>query len=62
MFYREAGQFILFYLKGGRIDGAAAINSPRDIRFARRLIAAGKVVDPARLADPDVKLQALLKG
>ncbi len=59
---RDAGQFIVFYLKDGRIDGAAAINNPRDIRFARRLMAAGKVVDPAQLADPDVKLQALLKG
>ena len=59
---RDAGQFIVFYLKDGQIDGAAAINSPRDIRFARRLMAAGKVVDPTQLADPDVKLQALLKG
>ncbi len=59
---RDAGQFIVFYLKDGRIDGAAAINNPRDIRFARRLMAAGKVVDPVQLADPDVKLQALLKG
>ena len=59
---RDAGQFVVFYLKDGRIDGAAAINNPRDIRFARRLMAAGKVVDPAQLADPDVKLQALLKG
>ena len=59
---RESGEFIVFYLKDGRIDGAAAINTPRDIRFARRLMAAGKIVDPAQLADPDVKLQALLKG
>ena len=58
---REAGQFILFYLKDGQIDGAAAINSPRDIRFARRLMAAGKVVDPNQLANPDIKLQTLLK-
>lgn len=59
---REAGQFLVFYLKDGRIDGAAAINSARDIRFARRLMAAGKIVDAAQLADPGVKLQALLKG
>ena len=58
---RDAGQFIVFYLKDGRIDGAAAINTPRDIRFARRLMAAGKVVDATQLADPGVKLQALLK-
>ena len=59
---REAGQFILFYLKDGQIDGAAAINSPRDIRFARRLMAAEKVVDPNQLANPDIKLQTLLKN
>ncbi len=59
---RDSGQFIVFYLKDGRIDGAAAIDTPRDIRFARRLMAAGKIVDPTQLADPDVKLQALLKG
>ena len=57
-----AGQFITFYLKGGKIDGAAAMNNGRDVRFARRLMQAEKIVDPARLADPSVKLQALLKG
>lgn len=56
-----ADQFITFYLKDGRIDGAAAINSGRDVRFVRRLMQAGKVVDRAQLADPAVKLQGLLK-
>lgn len=59
---RAGGSFVEFYLKGGRIDGAAAINSPRDIRFARRLMQAEKIVDPEALADPAVKLQALLRG
>jgi len=59
---REANQFIEFYLKGGRINGATSFNNPRDIRFARRLMQAGKIVDPAQLADPEIKLQALLKG
>jgi NADPH-dependent 2,4-dienoyl-CoA reductase/sulfur reductase-like enzyme len=58
----DARQFITFYLKDGRIDGAAAINSARDVRFVRRLMAAGKPVDPDRLVDPAVKLQDLLKG
>ena len=57
-----AGPFIQFYLKGGKINGAAAINLGRDIRFARRLMQADKTVDPGQLADPEVKLQALLKG
>ena len=59
---RADGSFVEFYMKDGRIDGAAAINSPRDIRFARRLMQAEKIVDPAALADPAVKLQALLRG
>ena len=59
---RADGSFVEFYMKGGRIDGAAAINNPRDIRFAKRLMQAEKVVDPAALADPSVKLQALLRG
>ena len=58
---RGANAFIVFYLKDGRIDGAAAIGNPRDIRLARRLIAARKPVEAARLADPEIKLQALLK-
>ena len=59
---RADGSFVEFYMKGGRIDGAAAINNPRDIRFAKRLMQAQKTVDPAALADPSVKLQALLRG
>ena len=56
------GPFVTFYLKGGRIDGAVAVNSGRDLRFARRLMQAAKQVAARDLADPDVKLQALLKG
>jgi len=59
---RADGSFVEFYMKGGRIDGAAAINNPRDIRFAKRLMQARKTVDPAALADPSVKLQTLLRG
>lgn len=59
---REAGSFVEFYLKGGKIEGAAAINNPRDLRFTRRMMMSGKTFDAAALADPTVKLQALLKG
>ena len=59
---RAEGAFIEFYLKGGRIEGAASINNPRDIRFAKRLMQSRKVLDPKALADPEVKLQALLKN
>ena len=57
-----SGQFIVFYLKDGKIDGAAAVNSGRDVRIIRRLMQTGKTVDPAKLTDPAVKLQDLLKG
>ena len=59
---RADAQFLEFYLADGRIQGAAAINNPRDIRMAKRMMATGKTFDPAALADPEVKLQALLKG
>lgn len=56
------GSFIAFYMKNGKINGAAAVNAARDVRFVRRLVQAAKPVDPTRLADPAVKLQDLLKG
>jgi len=55
------GVFVTFYLKGGRIDGAVAVNNGRDLRFARRLMQRGTQVSPEELADPAVKMQALLK-
>ncbi len=59
---RESGSFVEFYLKAGRIEGAAAVNNPRDLRFTRRLMISGKMFDGSALADPSVKLQSLLKG
>lgn len=59
---RESGAFIEFYLKDGRLQGAAAVNNPRDLRFTRRMMMADKTFDPEALADPEVKLQKLLKG
>ena len=57
-----SGQFIVFYLKGGKIDGAAAINQGRDVRMAKRMMTAGITVAASDLADESVKLQKLLKG
>lgn len=56
------GSFLTMYLSGGKIIGAIAVNNARDIRFAKRLMAAEKVVSPDDLANPDIKMQALLKG
>ena len=60
---RTKDQFLEFFLlSDGRIEAVAAINSPRDLRFAKRLLQINKPVDAARLADPAVTLQDLAKG
>ena len=46
----------------GRMTGAAAVDDPTAVKAARRIIDRGIVVDPARLADPDVPVRALLRG
>ena len=56
------GPFVTFHLRGGRICAAVAVNNGRDLRFARRLMQMRKQVSAADLANPDVKLQNLLKG
>ena len=57
-----SNEFITFYLKDGKIDGAISVNNSRDIRMAKRLMQSGKTVSAEDLTNPDVKLQALLKG
>jgi 3-phenylpropionate/trans-cinnamate dioxygenase ferredoxin reductase subunit len=42
----------------GRLTGMLLVDRQRDAMPARRAIGAGKVVDPARLADPDVPLRS----
>jgi hypothetical protein len=59
---RASGAFIVFYLKDGRMVGCAGINTGRDVRFTRRMIQSARAFDAAALADPNVKLQALMKG
>tara|TARA_B100000676_G_scaffold305550_1_gene359979 strand:- start:2310 stop:3536 length:1227 start_codon:yes stop_codon:yes gene_type:complete len=59
---RDAGEFVEFYLKDGKLEGAAAINNPRDLRFTRRMMTSGKTFNASDLADPELKLQKLLKG
>lgn len=41
--------FAAFFLDGGRVAGAFAMNRPRDIPVARRLIESGALVDPREL-------------
>jgi 3-phenylpropionate/trans-cinnamate dioxygenase ferredoxin reductase subunit len=55
------GQFVTFYLKDGKIVGGISVNNPRDLRFGKRLMLAGKTVNAEELADPSIKMQSLLK-
>ncbi|MGO1183399.1 MAG: NAD(P)/FAD-dependent oxidoreductase [Micrococcaceae bacterium] len=45
----------------GRMLGAASIDDPLAVRAARRIIQRGLVVDPDRLADPEVSYKALTR-
>jgi len=51
--------FTAFYVREGRVRAGFAIGRPRDIMAARRLIQAGKQVDPKLLADEQTDLRAL---
>jgi 3-phenylpropionate/trans-cinnamate dioxygenase ferredoxin reductase subunit len=58
----EDGRFTLFYLDRGVPVGGATVNNARDMRFVKLLTTQAKPVDPARLADPAVKLADLAKS
>ena len=51
-------QFAQFYLRDGAVVAVDAVNSPKEFMVAKQLY--GKVVDPARLADPDTDLKEIL--
>lgn len=52
---------ILFQRNGETIVGAIGLNRPRDMRFIKRLMTAGKTPTTAQLADEDVAFRDLLK-
>ncbi len=58
----DDGAFMSVYLKDSKIIGAIAVDNPRDLRFAKRLMQAEKRVSAADIADTSIKMQALLKG
>jgi 3-phenylpropionate/trans-cinnamate dioxygenase ferredoxin reductase subunit len=51
-----------WYYKAGQLLAVDAMNDPRAYMVAKRLIEAGKTVDPALAADPSSDLKALLRG
>jgi 3-phenylpropionate/trans-cinnamate dioxygenase ferredoxin reductase subunit len=54
--------FIVFYMRDGRIVAINTVNSGRDMRAAQRLMDSGAVIDPAQLANPEIKLLKLGKA
>ncbi|WP_280700011.1 FAD-dependent oxidoreductase [Kitasatospora sp. GP82] len=48
----------VLWLREGRLVGMLSVDRPRDLSQARRLIAAGAVLDPAKAADLAVQLKA----
>lgn len=50
-------EFSVFYLQGGRLRGAIALNRGRDILRARRLVQSEALVDPDQLRDEIVDLR-----
>jgi len=56
---RDGREFLAFWLRGGRVTAAMAVNIWDVIDEVKPLIASGTVVDPARLADASVPLADL---
>ena len=54
--------FSAFSVHEGMVVGAVAVDDPRAVRAARRLIDRAIPVDPAALADPSTDLRRLLRG
>ena len=55
----EERAFVAFYVAGGLVDAAVAVNSGRDLRRAQALIRARVPVEAAKLRDPEVDLREL---
>ncbi|QSE92568.1 FAD-dependent oxidoreductase [Rhodococcus pseudokoreensis] len=51
-----AGKFSVLYLREGRLAAIDTVDALKDFVPAKKLIAAGAALDPARAADPSIKL------
>ena len=56
----EARSFSLLYLRQGRVAALDCVNATRDYAHGRRLVEAGAVIAPERLADASQPLKELL--
>ncbi len=57
-----AGPVAFFHLRDGKLAAAVGINSARDVRVGKELIALGAPVDGAELADPAISLATILRS
>lgn len=55
-----SGSFTVFHMAGDRIAGVNAVNAPKDIAVARRLMATNATVDAVKLRDSATPLRSLL--
>ena len=53
----EAAKFAIFHLSAGHLAAVEAVNAPPEFMGGRLLIAQGRLVDPAKLADPGVSMR-----
>jgi NADPH-dependent 2,4-dienoyl-CoA reductase/sulfur reductase-like enzyme len=58
----DAERWAACWLRDGRLVGLLAVDRPRDLTQARRLIEAGTPLDAVRLADPETQLRATTLG
>ena len=56
-----SGSFMLFQLLRKALVGAISVNAAREMRFARKLIASGRLADPDELANSKARLQDLCR-
>jgi 3-phenylpropionate/trans-cinnamate dioxygenase ferredoxin reductase subunit len=57
---RNAGGFVAFYLKQGRVIAADCVNAILEFGTAKKLVADGNQVSAEALADPTVELKSLV--
>lgn len=58
---RRDGAVSHWYFRGETLLAVDAVNAPRDYMVGKRLLEMGRNVDPAKVADPETDLKALLK-
>jgi NADPH-dependent 2,4-dienoyl-CoA reductase/sulfur reductase-like enzyme len=53
------GPVVFFHLRDGKLAAAVGINSARDVRFGKEIIAVGGAASAAELADPSISLASI---